>query len=319
MSDQKIVFFGPVGAGKTTAIRAVSEIDCIDTDAQTSDSTTTRKKTTTVAMDYGCMTGAFNQRVHLYGTPGQERFQFMWEMITTELAANCSGQILLLDNTRNYPQQDLEFYTREFSKLSGKKPLIVAVTGSDLASTPTQAQYKGWLSELNIEAPVYFIDARRTDDIRFLIDETLSAPAMNTQDGQLVELSPAIEEEFSLDEVIHFSENPIQFSQAVLNDINGLSGVKGAALIDPDGKLLSSTLPDTNLDELLQFLTSITPLLEEAQSLGNIENLSLTSGQSDHFSVFISNQHALGVLCSNQVTDLSLRQQLENIMQWTPA
>lgn len=318
MSDQKIVFFGPVGAGKTSAIRAVSEIDCVDTDARTSDNTTARKETTTVAMDYGCLTGAFNQRIHLYGTPGQERFQFMWEMITTELAHDCSGQILMLDNTRNYPQKDLEFYTREFGKLSGHKPLLVAVTRSDQSASPTHAQYKGWLAELNIDAPVYFIDARRADDVRFLIDELLLTPPIDMPQPPAVELPPVADEELSLEEIIHFSEQQVRFSQALLNDISGLDGVKGVALIDPDAKLLSSTLEDGQLEELLSFITSITPLLAEVKEFGNVENLILTSGKADHFSVFVADRHALGVLCSNQVTNLSLRQQIENIMQWRP-
>ncbi len=319
MSDQKIVFFGPVGAGKTTAIRAVSEIACIDTDAQVSDTTSSRKSTTTVAMDYGCITTAFNQRVHLYGTPGQERFQFMWEMITTELAADCSGQILMLDNTRNSPQKDLIFYTRVFRQLAGDKPLIIAVTGSDQNPSPTHAHYRGWLAELKLEAPVYFIDARRADDVRFLIDETLAVPTLPSSASILPDSTPVLEEEYSLDDVLHYKALPLQFSPARLNDINGLTGVKGIALLDPADNLLNSTLQDTHLDELLRFLTHVTPLLDELPDLGDIEHLILTSGQSDHFSVFIADQHALGILCSNQVTNRSLRQQIENILQWRPA
>ncbi|MEE9356953.1 MAG: ATP/GTP-binding protein [Sedimenticolaceae bacterium] len=79
MSNYKIIFTGPVGARKTTAINAVSDTPVIMTDEVASDMTRTRKKSTTVAMDYGVMNLGSGERVHLYGTPGQERFNFMWD------------------------------------------------------------------------------------------------------------------------------------------------------------------------------------------------------------------------------------------------
>ena len=74
MAQHKIIFAGPVGAGKTTAIGAISDIPPITTDAVASDMTANRKPNTTVAMDYGLMKLDGLERVHLYGTPGQERF-----------------------------------------------------------------------------------------------------------------------------------------------------------------------------------------------------------------------------------------------------
>lgn len=179
MKDKKIIFFGPVGAGKTTAIDAVAHSDNAMTDARISDSSIKRKKSTTVAMDYALLeTGG--ERIHLYGTPGQERFRFMWEMITTELAHDCSGHIMLLDNTRNHPRQDLEFYLQNFRTYNPKTRLVIGITGSDLMAIPSRSDYAGWFTELKIKAPLFFIDARKPADIHMLIGEVLQShrPAM---------------------------------------------------------------------------------------------------------------------------------------------
>ncbi|MBP7567928.1 MAG: GTP-binding protein, partial [Burkholderiaceae bacterium] len=64
----KLVFAGPVGAGKTTAIQSLSDIEVVRTEANASDDVKTLKKTTTVAMDYGLMKLASGDQVRLYGT-----------------------------------------------------------------------------------------------------------------------------------------------------------------------------------------------------------------------------------------------------------
>jgi len=315
MSDQKIIFFGPVGAGKTTAIQSVSEIDCINTDAKASDITTSRKSTTTVAMDYGYITSLFNQRVHLYGTPGQERFEFMWEIISSELAADCSGQILFLDNTRNYPRQDLEFFIQQFRSLRHQKPLIIAVTQSDLSAKPSQADYRSWLAELKLNVPVFFVDARVSDDIKFLIDEILKAPATIAAD--LAEQPISItEEELSPEQVFNENNHNARFSKALINDLQGLDGIDALALIDSTGGVVESSLNPEQTDLLIDSLPDLTPLLHHAGDFHSIESQVLTSGKTDQFSVFIADYHALVVFNSDQLSNLNLRQQIENILQW---
>ena len=78
----KIIFSGTVGAGKSTAIAALSDIPPVATEAVASDETGLIKKTTTVAMDYGVLNLPGGEKVMLYGTPGQERFSFMWEILS---------------------------------------------------------------------------------------------------------------------------------------------------------------------------------------------------------------------------------------------
>lgn len=113
MAVYKIIFTGPVGAGKTTAISSLSDIPPVKTDRLASDMTRKRKPETTVAMDYGLVNLADGVAIHLYGTPGQERFDFMWEI----LVEGGIGLVLLIDNTRPDPFVDLRFFVKAFGRV----------------------------------------------------------------------------------------------------------------------------------------------------------------------------------------------------------
>jgi small GTP-binding protein len=90
----KIVVTGPVGAGKTTFINTVSEIKTLTTEASISDGTGSQSKTTTtVGIDFGRVTFNGNLELFLFGTPGQERFDFMWDIA----AKGMLGVIMLID------------------------------------------------------------------------------------------------------------------------------------------------------------------------------------------------------------------------------
>ena len=67
MTQYKIIFSGPVGAGKSTAICTLSDIPPVATDVAASDDTRLLKATTTVALDYGVLKLQGGGRVHLYG------------------------------------------------------------------------------------------------------------------------------------------------------------------------------------------------------------------------------------------------------------
>ncbi len=97
MSDYyKLVVTGAVNAGKTTFVRTISEIDPITTDEMvTEESVKEIKSLTTVAMDYGRRTIDKNLVLHIYGTPGQERFYFSWDV----LVEGAFGVIFLADST----------------------------------------------------------------------------------------------------------------------------------------------------------------------------------------------------------------------------
>ncbi|MEM9923444.1 MAG: ATP/GTP-binding protein [Cyanobacteria bacterium P01_D01_bin.50] len=81
MEIMRMVVTGPVGAGKSTFIRSVSEIEAVDTDRIATDETSLLKQKTTVAFDFGRLQFNPDMALHLYGTPGQERFDFIWDML----------------------------------------------------------------------------------------------------------------------------------------------------------------------------------------------------------------------------------------------
>lgn len=168
-TNKKIIFTGPVGAGKTTAIASISDIQTVRTDEFASDMTRSRKPQTTVAMDYGLIKLGEDERVHLYGTPGQERFDFMWDILTK----GGIGLILLLDNTRKDPFRDMKFYTNAFRDFIEQEQMVVGVTRMDLQRKPNINDYRNWLEQLSIQAPIFEIDARNRGDVTALVQALL--------------------------------------------------------------------------------------------------------------------------------------------------
>lgn len=81
MDVLRLVVTGAPGAGKSSFIRSISEIDAVDTDRTATDETSKFKRATTVAFDYGHVSIGHKLQLHLYGTPGQSRFNFMWNVL----------------------------------------------------------------------------------------------------------------------------------------------------------------------------------------------------------------------------------------------
>lgn len=166
----KIIFTGPVGAGKTTAIGAISETPPVATDVPCSDDTRAIKATTTVAMDYSYITLEDGTRVHLYGTPGQERFNFMWEI----LARDGIGLILLINRDHPNPLQQLDFYLNAFSEFITQTAVVIGLTKSDLQDNNDITTFQDHLYQRNQIFPVFDIDARSADDVKILVHALLA-------------------------------------------------------------------------------------------------------------------------------------------------
>src|SRR5574342_1369073 len=83
MQTVKMVITGPFSAGKTQFIQSVSEIEVVATERKiSSPAERTIKEATTVAMDFGRITVDEDLVLYLFGTPGQKRFDFMWEILS---------------------------------------------------------------------------------------------------------------------------------------------------------------------------------------------------------------------------------------------
>ncbi len=92
----KIVVTGPFNAGKTELIRSVSEIEVVNTEKKVTTESEKIKSSTTVAMDFGRITVDNDLVLFLFGTPGQKRFDFMWEILSEGML----GFIVVVDSTR---------------------------------------------------------------------------------------------------------------------------------------------------------------------------------------------------------------------------
>jgi signal recognition particle receptor subunit beta len=169
MSVYKIIFTGPVGAGKTTAIASISDIEPFQTEEMATDDTKNMKANTTVAMDYGLMKLEDGERIHLYGTPGQERFDFMWDILTD----GGIGLILLLNNANPAPIKDMELYLGAFENFVRDTGLAIGVTRMDESHKPNLDDYRKALEQYNLNCPVFEVDARNPEDVIMLTTSLL--------------------------------------------------------------------------------------------------------------------------------------------------
>jgi signal recognition particle receptor subunit beta len=171
-NEIKFVFTGSVGAGKTCAITAISEIDPITTDVKSSEMEVLKhKKTTTVAMDYGYITLDQGERLYLYGTPGQRRFDFMCHILTK----GALGLVILIDNSHEDPLSELDYYLNLNAAFLLENPAIIGVTHFDIKNTPQIEDYYAALDERGDAWPVIRVDAREKGDVRILLQVLVAA------------------------------------------------------------------------------------------------------------------------------------------------
>lgn len=161
----KLVFAGPVGAGKTTAIKSLSDIEVVSTEAVASDEVKRLKNTTTVAMDYGLMKLASGDQVRLYGTPGQKRFDFMWDILTE----NALGLVLMLRGNAPDPVADLRTYVTEFRDFIDRTALVVGITHSDEGGTQARQLISRELVAMGLPPTAMDTDARSRTHMATLV------------------------------------------------------------------------------------------------------------------------------------------------------
>jgi hypothetical protein len=133
MEQLKIVITGSYAAGKTQFINSISDIEPVSTDYETTlDDERELKSHTTVALDFGTI--AINDEVTLYlfGTPGQERFDYMWE----HLATGCLGYIVLVDSCRPAKFAETIKLIERFKKITDSPYLVAANKQDDPAALP---------------------------------------------------------------------------------------------------------------------------------------------------------------------------------------
>lgn len=127
MQSVKMVITGPFNAGKTEFIQSVSEINVVSTEKKISSDVERVKETTTVAMDFGRITVDNDLVLYLFGTPGQKRFDFMWEILSEGML----GFIVMVDSTRPETFREARGILETF-RAYAPTPYVVAANKQDL-------------------------------------------------------------------------------------------------------------------------------------------------------------------------------------------
>jgi uncharacterized protein len=163
--EHVILFAGPMGAGKTTAISSISDIPVVTTEAVNNDLQRHTKEKTTVALDYGQITLAEGDVVRLYGIPGQERFEFMWSILEKRAA----GLVLLLDHEAADPIADLDHFLDRFRALCRRGAVVVGVTRTDVSGDHDIQRYYERLRARRDHMPIFEVDARDREQMVVLL------------------------------------------------------------------------------------------------------------------------------------------------------
>ena len=153
----KIVVTGPVDAGKTTFVRTISDVSVVSTEREV---TGPGGGTTTVAMDFGHVSLGEGLSVSLFGTPGQRRFDFMWDVV----AEGMLGFVLMVDGSRADDLGEARRIRAHFTALADV-PHVVALNKVPAAVSAPVAQVRSGLG-LPADVPVVVADARSRADVK---------------------------------------------------------------------------------------------------------------------------------------------------------
>ena len=127
MQTVKMVVTGAFNSGKTKFVQTVSEIDVVNTERKVTSVEEKIKAQTTVAMDFGRITVDNELVLYLFGTPGQKRFDFMWEILSDGML----GFIIMVDSTRPETFRETRTILETF-RAYAPTPFVVAANKQDL-------------------------------------------------------------------------------------------------------------------------------------------------------------------------------------------
>jgi uncharacterized protein len=160
----KLVIAGGFGVGKTTAVGSISEIRPLTTEAAITEvaagvddlTHTPDKVTTTVAMDFGCVTLDPTLKLYLFGTPGQDRFGFMWD----DVVEGALGALVIVDTRRlDDCYAAVDYFEHKHI------PFAVAVNAFDGAVEHDLDEVR-WALDIAEHVPLTVFDARHTGSVR---------------------------------------------------------------------------------------------------------------------------------------------------------
>lgn len=185
----KVVVTGPFDAGKTTLIRTISEVTVLSTERPVSPEAGERAGHTTVAMDFGRLSAAPGVGLYLFGTPGQERFEFMWDI----LAEGMLGFLLVVDPARPDTFVEARRIREHFTDLADVPCVVVANARDVTAVDDGQLAELRRVLDLDDAVPIVVADARVRADVRDALVALLeqvrvalaSGPSLSVLEGEV--------------------------------------------------------------------------------------------------------------------------------------
>ncbi|HNP86119.1 MAG: ATP/GTP-binding protein [Chloroflexi bacterium SZAS-1] len=187
MQAVKLVITGAYSAGKTNFIRSISDIEPVLTEYEVTDpEERLLKKETTVALDFGKIAISEEVVLFLFGTPGQERFDFMWEV----LSEGCVGYVVMVDSCRPAHLLETQRLIARFATITDAPFVVAANKQDDPAALPLS--YIRRRLQLPFEIPLLPCVATERESVKNVLLALLDHIDQGIPDSDDEEIPPTI-------------------------------------------------------------------------------------------------------------------------------
>jgi hypothetical protein len=170
MTNTKVLITGATASGKTTFVQSLADGDVLETDEYTSEAI--GKPTTTVALDY-TITSLGGDDIHVYGTPGQDRFHYMWRM----LGSGADAMVFLLGANRPDLDDDAAAILSTIRE-EHDIPFVIAVTHTDAVDGSLDAVMARANALTDDALDITTVDARDADAAHHVVENLMKRVAV---------------------------------------------------------------------------------------------------------------------------------------------
>jgi signal recognition particle receptor subunit beta len=161
----KLLFLGPIGSGKTTAIRAISDTPPVSSEMPWMDAKSGEKTSTTVAFDYSTIQLNPNETLHVYGLPGQDYLDFMGSIV----GPGALGAVLLLDASSPTLAQDCRTASEQLARIDPQLKFVIGISKCDVTPAFSMETVYALARRMSLFVPIFCIDPRDPAQVRQLV------------------------------------------------------------------------------------------------------------------------------------------------------
>ena len=161
----KLVFAGPVGTGKTTAIHSVTDSEPISSEMALSEPAMGDKTTTTVALDFSAAILDDGTPLLVYGLPGQQRFSHMRPIVLE----GAFGVVIVLDGSSPDVAEQCEYWLREIRAHQAGMPMVIGITHTDAVAEFSIGPVRSAIRRCGGPVPTFTFDARDREQVAHLV------------------------------------------------------------------------------------------------------------------------------------------------------